>query len=67
MGHVLGKGRFAVGVAQRLRAGGPAPDPCSVFVSQSVTDRIERCAAREKCGKAIFTLKLVQFTKFTKI
>ena len=32
VGHVLGKGRFAVGVAQRLRAGGPAPDPRSVFV-----------------------------------
>ena len=33
VGHVFGKGRFAVGVAQRLRAGEPAPDPCSVSVS----------------------------------
>ena len=30
-----GKGRFAVGVAQRLRAGEPAPDPCSVCVRSS--------------------------------
>ena len=30
-----GKGRFAVGVAQRLRAGEPAPDPRSVFVRPS--------------------------------
>ena len=53
VGHVLGKGRFAVGVAQRLRAGGPAPDPCSVFVSPLVTalDRIESTRKRAKCEK----------------
>ena len=46
VGHVLGKGRFAVGVAQRLRAAGPAPDPRSVSVSPLVTapgpDRFRR-------------------------
>ena len=56
MGHVFGKGRFAVGVAQRLRAGEPAPDPCSVSVRPLVTalDRIESTRKREKCENVIF-------------
>ena len=45
VGHVLGKGRFAVGVAERLRAADPAPDPRSVCVRHTPVDRIEAAAA----------------------
>ena len=63
MGHVLGKGRFAVGVAQRLRAGGPAPDPRSVSVRPSVTPP-GSTRNREKCEKVRFSVKLRNFIKF---
>ena len=61
VGHVLGKGRFAVGVTQRLRAGGPAPDPRSVSVRPFVSHTPESTRNRAKCEKVRFLVKLRKF------
>ena len=70
VGHVFGKGRFAVGVAQRLRAGEPAPDPCSVCVRPSVRHspgQDRKHAKPRKVRKMRFSRNLVKFTKFSGI